>query len=65
MIRTLVASLLLVAAAAIGFAPVASASGPYKNCTQAKLDGVCNIPASSSDYQSKLDRDGDGIGCEC
>jgi hypothetical protein len=50
----------------IALAPVASASPPpYKNCTQAKLDGACNIPSTSDYYQSKLDRDGDGIGCEC
>jgi Excalibur calcium-binding domain len=46
-------------------APVAQAAGPYKNCTQAKDDGACNIPSSSEYYQAKLDRDGDGIGCEC
>ena len=46
------------------FAPVAAAA-PYKNCTEAKADGACNIPSSSDKYQSKLDRDGDGLGCEC
>lgn len=48
----------------VAFAPVADAA-PYKNCTQAKNDGVCNIPEDSPYYQPKLDRDKDGIGCEC
>ncbi len=52
-------------------APMALASAspataaPYKNCTQARDNNDCNIPSSSDRYQSKLDRDGDGIGCEC
>lgn len=46
------------------FAPIATAA-PYPNCTTAKNDGMCNIPSSSEYYQAKLDRDGDGIGCEC
>lgn len=46
------------------FAPIAAAA-PYPNCTAAKQDGACNIPSSSDKYQPKLDRDGDGIGCEC
>ena len=52
-------------------APIALASAtpaqaaPYNNCTQAKQNGDCDIPSSSDKYQSKLDRDGDGLGCEC
>ncbi len=53
-----------IAMAGAVFAPIAEAA-PYKNCTAAKQDGACNIPSSSDKYQSKLDRDGDGIGCEC
>jgi hypothetical protein len=51
----------------VALAPVASASPPppYKNCTQANQDGACNIPSTSEYYQAKLDRDSDGIGCEC
>ena len=48
----------------VGFAPPAQAA-PYANCTQAKSNGDCDIPSSSDKYQSKLDRDGDGLGCEC
>ena len=70
MIRT--TGLLLAAALgaiAIGSAAPAIAApvplAPYKNCTEAKQNGDCDIPSSSDKYQSKLDRDGDGIGCEC
>ena len=38
---------------------------PYPNCTVAKQNGDCDIPSSSDKYQSKLDRDSDGLGCEC
>lgn len=40
-------------------------SAPYKNCTEARQNGDCDIPATSDKYQSKLDRDNDGLGCEC
>lgn len=62
---------LLVAAAAFGIitaatatAPMAAASGPYRNCTAAHQDGRYNIPKGDPDYQPKLDRDNDGIACE-
>ena len=42
-----------------------ASAAPYANCTQARNNDDCDIPASSDLYQSKLDRDGDGIGCEC
>ena len=48
----------------VGFAPPAQAA-PYRNCTEAKSNGDCDIPSSSDKYQAKLDRDGDGLGCEC
>jgi Excalibur calcium-binding domain len=64
MFRTIVLAAFL-AAAAIGFAPLASATGPYANCSQAKADGVCNITTDSPYYMAKLDRDRDGIACEC
>ena len=53
-----------IAMAGAAFAPIAAAA-PYPNCTAAKADGACNIPSTSDKYQSKLDRDGDGLGCEC
>lgn len=60
-----------ISAIAIGTAAPAIANripgpqAPYPNCTAAKQNGDCDIPSSSDKYQSKLDRDGDGIGCEC
>lgn len=56
------------AAVAVGSAAPAIAAppqAPYPNCTIAKQNGDCNIPSSSDKYQSKLDRDQDGLGCEC
>jgi hypothetical protein len=64
MFRLLVPPALLLGAA-IGLAPIASAAGPYSNCSQAKADGVCNITQDSPNYVAKLDRDSDGIACEC
>lgn len=43
---------------------MASAAGPYKNCTAAHADGRYDIPQGDSDYVSSQDRDGDGIACE-
>lgn len=36
----------------------------FANCTEAFEAGVFNIQKGDSSYQSKLDRDGDGIACE-
>jgi hypothetical protein len=63
MIRIVLAAAAL--AGVILFAPPAVAQAPYKNCSEAKANGDCNIPQDSPYYQAKLDRDGDGIGCEC
>jgi hypothetical protein len=63
--------LLTVTAIATGvlLAPAAHAQTqqqtPYKNCTAAKQDGRCDIPSTDPAYGSWLDRDGDGLGCEC
>lgn len=52
-------------------APIAVAAAapaqaaPYSNCSEARQNDDCDIPSSSEKYQSKLDRDGDGLGCEC
>nr|WP_074352190.1 excalibur calcium-binding domain-containing protein [Mycobacteroides abscessus] len=37
---------------------------PYKNCTEAHKDGAYNIKKGDPGYESRLDRDGDGIACE-
>ena len=64
MFRVVVAASFLVIAAAIGLAPQAVASGPYKNCTAAHQDGRWNIPKGDPDYWPAGDRDNDGIACE-
>jgi hypothetical protein len=65
MFRILAPAAFLTAAIATGLAPIASAAGPYNNCSQAKADRVCNITQDSPYYLAKLDRDGDGVACEC
>lgn len=52
-------------ALSIPLVPVAHAEAPYRNCSEARANGDCDIPATSDKYQSKLDRDRDGVGCEC
>lgn len=67
-VKKLLASTLSVVVVAVPLALATSTTAqaaPYKNCTQARQNNDCNIPSSSDKYQSKLDRDGDGIGCEC
>lgn len=70
----MVRALALASATAFGCIALGSAApaiatplpqAPYPNCTVAKQNGDCDIPATSDKYQSKLDRDQDGIGCEC
>lgn len=65
--------------AALGAAPAATADPPdinciqvssdgscvYKNCTDAKAHGRCNIPQGDPAYCPQQDRDGDGLACEC
>lgn len=56
---------------ALTLGPFASAitapvpKSPYDNCTEAKQNGDCDIPQSSDNYDESLDRDGDGLACEC
>lgn len=64
MVRIALTALVLVGVAGIA-APTAAAEQPYANCTEARAHGDCDIPATSDKYQAKLDRDQDGIGCEC
>jgi hypothetical protein len=45
-------------------ARLASAGGPYANCTQAHADGRYDIPQDDPDYWDGGDRDHDGIACE-
>lgn len=48
----------------ITFAAPAAAE-PFDNCTQAHKAGYCDIPSDSPYYGPWLDRDKDGIACEC
>ena len=64
LISSALAGVALAAPMALASATPAQAA-PYKNCTPARNNNDCNIPSSSDKYQDKLDRDGDGIGCEC
>jgi hypothetical protein len=64
LISSILAGLAVSTPLALAAATPAQAA-PYKNCTQARDNGDCDIPSSSDKYQSKLDRDGDGLGCEC
>lgn len=44
--------------------PASATEGPFKNCTEAYAAGHSNIPRGSEYYAPKLDRDGDGFGCD-
>jgi hypothetical protein len=44
--------------------PDASPSGPFGNCTEARAAGAAPVYRGQPGYSSKLDRDGDGVGCE-
>ena len=54
----------VLSAALLGLAPLASANGPYANCTQAHADGRYDIPQDDADYWPGGDRDHDGVACE-
>ena len=36
----------------------------YANCTEARNAGAAPVRRGDPGYSSRLDRDGDGIGCE-
>ena len=39
-------------------------SAYYKNCDAARAAGAAPVHAGDPGYSRKLDRDGDGVGCE-
>ena len=39
-------------------------STEYANCTEARAAGAAPVRAGDPGYSRKLDRDGDGVGCE-
>ena len=43
---------------------LAGRSAYYPNCAAARAAGAAPVHASDPGYSRKLDRDGDGIGCE-
>jgi len=45
-------------------APPAAVVGPFASCTEAWAAGAAPVRAGDPGYAAKLDRDGDGIGCE-
>lgn len=38
--------------------------GAFRNCTEARAAGAAPVRRGDPGYSSKLDRDGDGVGCE-
>jgi hypothetical protein len=50
MIQALVMAAFVVAATAIGAAAPAAVASPYANCSEAKADGVYNIPRGDENY---------------
>lgn len=64
MFRLSVGTAALVTALGILAAPAMAHAAPFKNCTEARKAGYSNIPSTSEYYGKRLDRDGDGIGCE-
>ncbi|AQA02101.1 hypothetical protein BVC93_06290 [Mycobacterium sp. MS1601] len=64
LVRTLVVGLIVAGIGTLSPQVIANAV-PYANCSEAKANGHCNIPSDSPYYQAKLDRDQDGLGCEC
>lgn len=44
--------------------PAASRTMPFRNCTEARAAGAAPVRAGTPGYSRKLDRDGDGVGCE-
>jgi hypothetical protein len=38
--------------------------GTFRNCTEARAAGAAPVRSGDPGYSRRLDRDGDGIGCE-
>ena len=41
-----------------------ASGGAFANCSEARAAGAAPVRAGSPGYSRKLDRDGDGVGCE-
>ncbi len=44
--------------------PGSMADGTFRNCTEARAAGAAPVHRGDAGFHSRLDRDGDGIGCE-
>lgn len=49
---------------ALPAAGLSSGSTPFRNCSEARAAGAAPVRRGDPGYSKKLDRDGDGIGCE-
>lgn len=49
-----------------GFTSAAGGStgGPYRSCAAARAAGAAPVRTGDAGYSRRLDRDGDGVGCE-
>ena len=45
-------------------APSASSGRAFANCSEARAAGAAPVRSGDPGYSRKLDRDGDGVGCE-
>ncbi|HET7605751.1 MAG TPA: excalibur calcium-binding domain-containing protein [Sphingomicrobium sp.] len=41
-----------------------STASSFRNCSEARAAGAAPVRAGDAGYSRKLDRDGDGVGCE-
>lgn len=46
------------------YSPLPSGSAYYSNCAAARAAGAAPVRAGDAGYSRRLDRDGDGVGCE-
>ena len=52
------------AAASLSSAKAVRSDVEYANCTEARAAGAAPVRRGDPGYSPKLDRDGDGVGCE-
>ncbi|WP_234027616.1 excalibur calcium-binding domain-containing protein [Aurantiacibacter arachoides] len=45
-------------------APAPVTAAYFRNCSDARAQGAAPVRSGDPGYSSKLDRDGDGVGCE-
>jgi LPXTG-motif cell wall-anchored protein len=63
-IRATAVTLSALALMAVPATALADGAQPFKNCSEAYAAGYADIPAGDPHYAERLDRDGDGIGCD-